>query len=80
MIRIFRLVNNKKTIVDANLGTIDYTNGKIVLNSFRPTAFDGSAIQITAMPNSYDIIPLREQVVQISSSLLIVNVNDISSS
>ena len=30
-------------------------------------------------PKSYDIIPLREQIVQISSSLLTVNINDISS-
>ena len=79
VIRIFRLVNNKKTIVNANLGTIDYITGKILLNSFNPTAFDGSTLQITVMPESYDIIPLREQIVQISSSLLTVNINDISS-
>jgi len=79
IIRIFRLVNNKKTIVNANLGTIDYISGKIVLNSFNPTAFVGSKLQITSIPESYDIIPLREQIVQISSSLLTVNVNDISS-
>ena len=70
---------HKKIIVNANLGTIDYITGKIILNSFRPTAFEGSALQITVMPESYDIIPLREQIVQVSSSLLIVNVNDISS-
>ena len=79
VIRIFRLVNNKKTIVNANLGTVDYVNGKVVLNSFNPTAFEGSTLQITAMPESYDIIPLREQIVEISSSLLTVNINDISS-
>ena len=70
---------NKKTIVNANLGTIDYITGNIVLNSFNPTSFEGSKLQITANPESNDIIPLREQIVQISSSLLTVNINDISS-
>ena len=78
VIRVFRLVNNKKTIVNSSLGTIDYTTGKIILNSFNPTAFVGSTLQITVSPESYDIIPLREQIIQISSSLLTVNVNDIS--
>ena len=49
-----------------NQGTIDYTTGKIVLNSFRPvTITDGTAnIKLTVTPsiNNSDITPLREQI------------------
>jgi hypothetical protein len=47
-------------------GTIDFTTGKIVLNSFRPLSItDGStAIDLTVTPkvNNSDITPLREQI------------------
>jgi len=47
-------------------GTIDFTTGKIVLNSFSPLSItDGStAIDLTVTPkvNNSDITPLREQI------------------
>jgi len=50
-----------------NLGTINYTTGKVVLNSFTPyTISDGTTnIKITVTPgtNNQDITPLREQVI-----------------
>ena len=57
-------------------GTIDWTTGKIVLNSFRPLAItDGTtSIKINAKPiiNNSDIVPLREQI-------LTYDVNDTAS-
>ena len=56
------------TLLDGstNLGTIDYTTGKIVLNNFTPyTISDGStSIRFTVTPgtNNQDITPLREQI------------------
>jgi hypothetical protein len=47
-------------------GTIDFTTGKIVLNSFRPLSIiDGTTnIKLTVTPeiNNSDITPLREQI------------------
>jgi hypothetical protein len=47
-------------------GTIDFTTGKIVLNSFRPLSItDGTSnIKLTVTPeiNNSDITPLREQI------------------
>ena len=47
-------------------GTIDFTTGKIVLNSFRPLSItDGTTnIKLTVTPkiNNSDILPLREQI------------------
>ena len=49
-----------------NQGTIDYTTGKIVLNSFRPVTITDatSNIKLTVTPsiNNSDITPLREQI------------------
>jgi hypothetical protein len=53
------------------LGTIDYTTGKVILNSFTPYAIsDGKTyIKMTVTPsiNNSDIIPLREQVITYDS-------------
>ena len=49
-----------------NQGTIDFTTGKIVLNSFRPLSITSQEahIKLTVTPevNNSDITPLREQV------------------
>ena len=49
------------------LGTIDYTTGKIILNSFTPhTISDGKTyIKMTVTPgtNNQDVTPLREQII-----------------
>ena len=49
-----------------NQGTIDYTTGKIILNSFRPVTITDatSNIKLTVTPsiNNSDITPLREQI------------------
>ena len=49
------------------LGTIDYTTGKVILNSFTPyTISDGkSYIKMTVTPgiNNQDVTPLREQII-----------------
>ena len=56
------------TLLDGstNLGTVDYTTGKVVLNNFNPyTISDAStSIKFTVTPgtNNQDITPLREQI------------------
>ena len=54
------------------LGTIDYTTGKVILNSFTPHSIsDGkSYIKMTVTPgiNNQDVTPLREQIITTDSS------------
>jgi len=56
------------TLLDGstNLGTVDYTTGKVVLNNFNPyTISDASTnIKFTVTPgiNNQDVTPLREQI------------------
>ena len=55
-----------------NLGTIDYTTGKVVLNNFTPyTVSDGKTyIKMIVTPgiNNQDITPLREQIITTDST------------
>jgi hypothetical protein len=62
-----------------NLGTIDYTTGKIVLTDFQPTVFKngGVTLKIFAKPSDKDILPLRGQIISIRDEDITVNlIND----
>ena len=70
VIRIYRFNESKqKVFINANAGTIDYTNGTVIINAFRPSAYAGIEMKVTVTPNRLDIIPIREQI-------LIMDVND----
>jgi len=69
-IRTFYLLGGTtKTITNATAGTINYTTGQVVLTSFNITAIIASSgkLDITVKPNSNDVIPVRNQVVEIDT-------------
>lgn len=76
IIRIYRAVGNQNIGIAQNVGTIDYSIGKIILNDFKPTAFadGGVTLKITAVPAENDILPLRGQIINILDSDITVNV------
>lgn len=79
IVRIYRAVGNQNIGISQNVGTIDYSTGKIVLNDFKPTAFadGGVTLKITAVPAENDILPLRGQIINILDSDITVNmIND----
>lgn len=78
IIRVYRLSGSTKVGVNNNTGTIDYTTGKVVLNSFLPYAFadGGVKLKLTAIPSSLDILPLRNQIVSIRDDNITVEVVD----
>ena len=62
-VRSFRYdAQRNKVILNATAGTIDYTNGIVVLQSFNPTSFVDLEMKMTATPRNLDIIPVREQI------------------
>ena len=67
-IRTFYLLGGTtKTITNAEAGTINYNTGEVVLTSFNVTSVtnaDGN-IGVTVKPDSNDIIPVRQQVIEI---------------
>jgi len=78
IIRIFRRVEQAVFGVSQNIGTIDYTTGKIILTDFNPTAIaaGGVTLKIFATPANADILPLRGQIVSIRDEDITVNLTN----
>jgi len=70
-IRRYYVVSGVRQYQDSTAGTINYSTGEIKINSVNITSIenvDGSAstiIRLTAIPDSSDIIPVRNQILEI---------------
>ena len=74
-IRTFYLLGGTtKTITNAEAGTINYNTGEVVLTSFNigATTNTNGTIDVTIKPDSNDIIPVRQQVIEIDTVASIV--------
>jgi len=78
IIRIYRETRSGNVGVSINAGTVDYATGKIILTNFAPTAFTagGVTLQVTAYPKDKDILPLRNQIIQIRDTDIDVTLVD----
>ena len=63
VVRAYRFNTDKeKIIVNSTAGTVDYETGQVIFNSFTPTDFVDTEMKLTATPDRFDLIPLREQI------------------
>lgn len=69
LLQIYRLIGDVKQVTIADAGYLNASAGILVINSFNPSAIAGSYMAITAMPNSNDIAPKRNQLLQIDMTL-----------
>jgi len=78
IVRIYRIVRTDIVGVAQNIGTIDYTTGKIILTNFAPDAFadGGTTLRINVVPAELDILPLRGQILVIEDTDITVNITD----
>jgi len=73
-VRLYYLVAGVRTYANNTQGTIDYATGQVVLNSLFVTEVsdvDGATsttIRITVTPNSVDVKPVRNQVIEIDET------------
>lgn len=70
--------SGEEIIVNDTIGTYDKDSGTVNLSSFMPTGatnVDGS-IELYATPESYDIIPLRDQIITVLEADINVSVTD----
>jgi hypothetical protein len=73
-IRVYYLSGTTRVYTSSTYGTVDYANGEIVLTSANITSIsnvDGAAstqIRIFAIPSSNDIVPVRNQVLEIDTA------------
>ena len=70
-VRIYSVVSGTRTYFSSAAGTVDYTNGTVSINSVKITSVsdvDGETsnnIRITTIPSSNDIVPVRNQILEI---------------
>ena len=78
IIRIYRRENSSNVGVVINAGTLNYETGKVILNNFSPTAFadGGTTLKLTASPKNKDVLPLRNQIIQIRDADISVTLVD----
>ena len=73
-IRVYYLSGTTRVYTDSSFGTVNYTTGEIILTSANITSIsnvDGAAstqIRVTTIPSSNDIIPVRNQVLEIDTA------------
>ena len=73
-IRMFRFNTEKQQVfINSTAGTVNYTTGKISLNSFIVSAYDGIEVKVNAKPANKDIVPVREQIIIISSADAVID-------
>jgi len=71
----FKIENNFAVVVKQNAGTVDYTKGEIMLD---PTVFTSTVkangIEIQAIPDSNDIVGLKDLYLELSIQNSVVNI------
>ena len=66
----------------SNQGTINYETGQVTLNLINIASISNirgaasTVIEITVQPNSNDVVPVRDQIVEIDVANSIINVEE----
>jgi hypothetical protein len=73
-VRLYMLSSGIRTYINSTQGTIDYATGKITINSLNVASISNIrgatslVIELTVTPDSNDIVPVRDQIVEIDVS------------
>jgi hypothetical protein len=79
-VRRYYLASGIRTYANETQGTINYTTGQITLNSLNVASISNirgatsTTIELTVTPNSNDIVPVRDQIIEIDTSNSIITV------
>ncbi len=70
-VRLYTLEAGIRTYINNTQGTISYTSGQITINSLNVASISNirgatsTVIELTVTPNSNDIVPVRDQIVEL---------------
>ena len=70
-VRRYYLQSGIRTYANETQGTIDYTTGQITLNSLNVASISNirgassTVVELTVQPNSNDVVPVRDQIIEI---------------
>ena len=68
-LQMYRIVGDNRLVTIQDVGYLIAEEGLVVIENFNPSAYDGSYISIIAQPNSNDIAPKRNQLLQIDMDM-----------
>ena len=80
--QVYRTSGQDRILVDSDVGTIIYSTGKMSLVGFFPIAIGSvstgntTALEVTVVPSSSDVLPLREQIILIESGDVTITMVD----
>jgi len=75
-LRVYYVSQGSKNFVRNSIGTVDYVNGIIKINSFLPTAIgNGGEIDLRVEIEEYNVSPVRNQILLIAGSKITL-IND----
>lgn len=63
-----------KVFLNKTLGTVDYTKGIVVINDFIIESASNNEIIINAVPDSHDVVSVRNQIVAIKQDIIKMDV------
>jgi len=79
-VRLYYLASGIRTYVNSTQGTIDYASGQIIINSLNIASISNirgatsTIVELTITPLSNDVVPVRDQIVEIDVSNSIITV------
>ena len=79
-VRMYYLVSGVKTYQNNTQGTINYTTGQVTVNLINIASISNirgaasTVIEITVQPSSNDVVPVRDQIVEIDIANSTINV------
>tara|TARA_A100001011_G_scaffold7541_1_gene8601 strand:+ start:1023 stop:2876 length:1854 start_codon:yes stop_codon:yes gene_type:complete len=81
-VRRYYLVSGVKTYANETQGTINYTTGQVTLNLINIASISNirgaasTVVEITVQPSSNDVVPVRDQIVEIDVANSIITVEE----
>lgn len=78
LIMVYIDSTGKELVVDEDVGNIDSKSGMLQFTNFYPTGSENAdgSIELYAVPENYDIIPLRNQIIAALPSQINISVYD----
>ena len=73
-------MNGVKTVINATQGTIDYATGTLTINSLNIASVENirgatsTAVEVTVVPSSNDVVPVRNQIIELDTANSAINV------
>lgn len=72
ILRIYYMDGTVKKVYSQNAGTVDYDTGRITFTNLNITSAESSAVEITVIPSSCDVLAIRENILVLESDDVLV--------